>query len=87
MSETKRIIVAAAIREGSLVCSVPRPGRHGDVMRQMATHGFPIPITGEQGFLTSDGLFVGRFEAKDIAVAAAQVGKTGLAELYSEDVW
>lgn len=83
----RRTIVAAAIKQGKLVYSVPRPGRHHNVMREMAAAGIPIPIIGEQGFLTSDGLFVGRFEAKDIAVAAGQVGKTGMAELFSEDVW
>jgi hypothetical protein len=92
----QRHIVAAAIKEGRLVCSVARPGRHGDVMRQMATEGFPIPIVGQQGFLTSDGLFVDRVEANRIAVIAEQTKLgpcNGIAfetvgrELYSEDVW
>lgn len=85
----RRFIVAAAVKEGEAVCSVPRPGRHHHVMRAMAAAGFPIPITGQQGFLTSDGLFVNRFEARDIARAADQIiKKTGPAdELFSEDVW
>lgn len=82
-------IVAAAIKEGDVVCSVPQPGRHGDVMRELARIGVPIPITGQQGFVTSGGRFVSRFEAQDIARAAGQIiRKTGpLGELYSEDVW
>jgi hypothetical protein len=82
-------IVAAAVKEGEVVCSVPRPGRHHNVMRAMAAAGIPIPIVGQQGFVTSEGRFVNRFEARDIARAAGQIiQKTGPAdELFSEDVW
>lgn len=82
-------IVAAAIKQGNMVCSVPKPGRHHDVIREMARSGIPIPIVGEQGFLTSDGRFVNRYEAKDIANLAGQIlAKHGnLAQLFSEDVW
>lgn len=85
----ERIIVAAAIKQDGMVCSVPRPGRHHHIIRQMATAGIPIPITGEQGFLTSDGLFVGRKIARTIAEAAGQIAsKHGNPnELYSEDIW
>lgn len=98
MAEARRYIVAAAIKEGGGVCSVSRPGRHGDVIRQMATVGIPIPIVGQQGFLTSDGLFVDRITARKIAAEAGQiikscVGTDGVpftrehVELFSEDVW
>jgi hypothetical protein len=82
-------IVAAAIKQDGMIFSVPRPGRHHDVIRRMARAGLPIPITGEQGFLTSDGEFVGRRLALGIAENAEQVvTKHGsAAELYSEDVW
>lgn len=82
-------IVAAAIKQGSMVCSVPKPGRHHDVIREMAKSGIPIPITGEQGFLTSEGIFVNRYQAKDIARMAGQIlAKHGnLDQLFSEDVW
>jgi len=82
-------IVAAAIKQGNMICSVPKPGRHHDVIREMARAGIPIPIDGEQGFLTSEGLFVGRRLAKDIALMAGQVlsGRGGVRELFSEDVW
>lgn len=93
-----RWIVAAAIKQGKMVCSVPRPGRHGDVIREMASAGIPIPINGTQGFLTSDGLFVDRRHARKIAVFAEQlikpcVGPDGVPfqrehdELFSEDLW
>lgn len=81
-------IVAAAIHRGGMVCSVPRPGRHHDVIRAMARAGIPIPITGEQGFLTSAGLFVDRRLALGIAENAGQlIEGPGHGELFSEDVW
>lgn len=84
-----RHIVAAAIKQGKVICSVPRPGRHHDVIRQMAAAGFPIPVDGAQGFLTDDGLFVDRRHALAIAQTAKQVTvKNGNAkELFSEDLW
>lgn len=91
-----RKIVAAAIKQDGAICSVPRPGRHHDVIRAMARAGVPIPIVGKQGFLTNDGLFVDRVEANRIAVMAEQTlpspcnglpFETVGRELYSEDVW
>lgn len=81
-------IVAAAIKQGGVVCFVPRPGRHCDVIRQMAAAGFPTPINGKQGFLTDEGQFVERRVALGIAEIAHQLlpGK-GHGELFSEDVW
>jgi len=91
-------IVAAAIKHGEMVCFVPRPGRHHDIMRAMARAGLPIPITGRQGFVTSEGKFVNRTEARQIAEKAAQLiaGRRDAKgvpyvfehpELFSEDVW
>jgi len=88
-AEAKRYIVAAAIWHKGIVCSVPRPGRHHNVIREMARAGVPIPITGEQGFLTSDGLFVSRRLAMGIAEDAGQLIRDtrGSDQLFSEDVW
>lgn len=97
-ADVKLLIVAAAIKQGRMICSVPRPGRHHDVIREMATAGISIPINGEQGFMTSDGVFVGRERARRIAFDADQiiascVGSDGVPfkrnhpELFSEDVW
>lgn len=86
-------IERAAIRDDAgVVYSVPRPGRHHDVINHMLDiddAGFIPPVTGEQGFTTSTGRFVGREEAMQIAQAAGQL----IAEphvpdmLFSEDVW
>lgn len=62
----------------------------------MAAIGVPIPITGQQGFLTSDGMFVDRVKANEIAVAAKQTLPAPCngtpfeqrgRQLFSEDLW
>lgn len=72
-----------------MICSLPRPARHHNIIRAMAEEGLQIPIVGEQGFLTSDGEFVGRRKALKIAKKCQQIiSKNGNEqELYSEDVW
>lgn len=82
-------IVAAAIERAGVVCFVPRPGRHSDVIRKMAGMGVPIPINGREGFVTDEGQFVTRRVALGIAEIAGQLlpGKGVSGELFSEDVW
>lgn len=95
MTET---IERAAIQCDHVVWTVPRPGRHHDVIAYIARdRPWLVPITGEQGFVTSTGRFVGREEAKKIAEAADQIiascGSDGVPfkrehpQLFSEDVW
>lgn len=55
-------------------------------------HGIETPITGEQGFVCEDGLFVGRKVAYSIAKKAGQLlpnanSKPKISTLLSEDVW
>lgn len=68
-----RKIVAAAIKRGRMICSMPRPARHGDIIRQMAEAGIEAPIAGEQGFLTNYGHFLGRESALAIAKESGQI--------------
>lgn len=79
-------IVRAAIQWQGGVWSVPRPGRHGDVFSTMGKLNQQFTT---QGFLTSTGRFVNRFEAYDIARSVGQIiRKTGPSdELFSEDLW
>lgn len=85
-------ILRAAIRhvEGD-VYSVPPPGRHHDVIRNMGDRYQYRRSEGkhEQGFLTSEGRFVDRAEAWGIAERAGQLlpRATGAGALFSEDVW
>lgn len=80
---------AAIMDHDRTVYSVPRPGRHHDVIRLMVEQGRPKPISGEQGFILSDGRFCRRRPARIIAEHSGQLleraSKGQL--LFSEDVW
>ncbi len=86
-------IIAAAIREDDgTVWSLPAPNRHGDVFRYIGeTKGDKPTCTKEdgtnQGFISSTGKFVTRFQARAIAVRYGQLERTRFKELYSEDLW
>ena len=95
-------IIAAAIRFDGKVWTVPRPGRHHDVIRHITEIAKVNFVAGEQGFIAGtggvQGRFVDRYEARKIADAAGQViagrrDKDGIAyvaqddRLFSEDVW
>lgn len=88
MSDPVRI-VAVAMREGDLVISMPQPARHHTVLHEMDKLGmspFVQPIN--QGFLTSNGRFVEREPAVEIAKAAGQITEPRWPPLlYSEDLW
>lgn len=82
-------IVAAAIRVGGVVYSVPRPGRHHDVFKVMTEREAAASRLDDQGFVTSTGRFVNRAEAARLARAAHQLIRepTPADTLTSEDVW
>lgn len=84
------VIAATAIRVGGMTVSLPQPARHFHVLKSLReTFGdeFGDAAPENQGFVTSFGRYVGRREAKRIAVEAGQVADGGQAELFSEDVW
>lgn len=70
------------------VISVPRPGRHPSVILLCQKEGWSLSESA-QGFTTSKGRFVGRYEAHDIARVAGQLlpRAHGGVRLFSEDVW
>lgn len=82
-------IIAAAIKDGAVICTLPRPSRHHDIIKAMVKSGRPTPIDGAQGFLTSEGNFLNRADAMTVARDAGQVkrGQETKRELFSEDVW
>ncbi len=87
MTET---ITTAAILSNGRVWTLPRPARHHNVLAEMRRQGHALTAFDEQGFLTSDGRFLGRIEAAGLAVASGQVDQEGLAafpNLFSEDLW
>lgn len=90
MAETT-IVAAALRRPGDRYCfALQRPSRHHDVIQHMVTMGYAEGVISscEQGFLTADGQFVNRREAKRIAHSAGQLKReTHPTDLFSEDVW
>lgn len=81
-------IILAAIKTGvNNIATVLVPGRHHDIIHHLAKSGFKTPITGEQGFITNEGRFVDRVEAKRIVIESGQLIKTEFSRLYSEDLW
>jgi hypothetical protein len=93
--QPERLVVAAAVLVSfngyELVFSVPRPGRHSDVVSAMNTMGAgAYTEKAEQGFLLSDGRFANRRQARRIAQCADQIIKPLLgdgSQLYSDNVW
>jgi hypothetical protein len=83
-------IVAAAIQYLGVTFSLPQPARHAQVM-----HSLDLVLSTEQlaaacqGFLTSEGRFVNRVQARQIAhMAGQEPGETGGSHtLFSEDLW
>ena len=84
-------VVAAAIRNGSFVWSLPAPARHNDVLSHAREHGVRLSsLEDDQGFLLSDGQFARRPVALRVATKASQLIGEPVAPhvgLFSEDVW
>lgn len=68
--------------------SKPPPARHSDLVFEVADLiGRPVEPR-EQGFLASDGTFLGRLSARSVARLAGQVPlDDARADLFSEDLW
>lgn len=89
-AEPELEVMAAAIRSEATgeVFSVPKPGRHHDVIALM---GDKFNQNDEQGFLLKDGRFARRKAALSCAIRAGQLpeggGKWPAHGLFSEDLW
>lgn len=90
-------IERAAVLKDGVVHDVPRPQRHHDAIRACCT-ALGLESLGEhvQGFVTSEGEFVTRERAANIAYRSGQLeinsrnmGKimSGILPLTSEDLW
>jgi hypothetical protein len=82
-------IVAAAIQIENVTISLPQPARHAQVIACAYEYLDIEPGRETQGFITSEGRFVNRIEARVIAFRANQnPRRTGSdCELFSEDLW
>lgn len=83
------MIKFAAIRDGDLIFIGKR---HHNCIATMIDCGYPAPISEPkfpQGFVTSDGKFVDRKEAAQIALENRQIEKLKYSktDLYSEDLY
>jgi hypothetical protein len=81
-------IIASAIRhrDGS-IWSVLRPGRHHHCIAYMWEHG-ENKKAGQQGFLTNRYRFIGREEARALAIENGQCPTPDHSrDLFSEDLW
>ncbi len=83
-------VVGVAIKDHTgRIYQLPKPNRHHHVIKVMAEDGCKTPITGEQGFILSDGRFSNRVNAKFVAEKAGQLldrASNGY-KLFSECVW
>ncbi len=83
-------VIAAACKVGDLVVSLPPPHRHHHILHALHAikEGLGMVQPKDQAFLLSDGRFVDRKEAAQVALAAGQVQKLHAPpRLFSEDVW
>lgn len=89
------MIIAAAIRQGDKIYSLPAPARHHDILRWMNNEGVkynPEDDLDCQGFVASwygELRYVRRIPAKSIARENNQLlpRTSTCRELFSEDVW
>ena len=88
MSEPERI-VAAALQIKGFTISLPQPARHGQLFAVIDEH-ISLERAIVQGFLTSEGRFVTRVQAKHIAFRSGQpIVREDLhpRDAFSEDFW
>lgn len=86
----KETIILSAIKtaHNNVSVALQPVSRHCNIINHLASSGFPKPIKGKQGFLTSTGRFVDRKEAFKIASDALQLKETPSRDyLLSEDLW
>jgi len=83
-------ITTAAIQIEGVTMSLPRPARHAQVMYSCWWIPDHYVQTCCQGFMTSEGRFVNRVMAKQIAWCAGQKSirdDPHDRDLFSEDLW
>lgn len=84
-------IINAAVKiklnDIDLIICAERPTRHHNIIHALYKIGIKNDSR-EQGFLTSDGCFVGRKDAAKIAIKSRQIDKLKHPpNLFSEDLW
>jgi hypothetical protein len=94
--DVERVETAAIYLADGRVFTTPRPGRHLDVVQEVIAalgrdEWHAVEEHHQQGFVTSEGYFVGREAAWQLAEEAGQLldcAPTGpRGTLFSEDIW
>lgn len=91
--DTTQIVGVAIKLSSGVVLSLPRPYRHHNILKgYYDSIGIPLLYECEQGFLLSNGEFIGREAALELAQYSGQlIPRTGNMydgpELFSEDLW
>lgn len=84
-------IVAAAVQYDGMTFSLPRPARHGQVLQCLEYTLDEMQLAHAcQGFLTSEGRFVNRIQAKQLGYRSGQeLVRDDLhpRDAFSEDFW
>lgn len=92
------MIVVAAIRNGEMIFTMPRPARHHNILQHRLMDFYSL-FPHEEGFISSDGEFLDRKEAYRHAIDCGQgtprrdrfllVNPNAYNgdDLYSEDLW
>lgn len=89
MSIHPRIVGSAIFHEGRIFW-LEAPARHGDVMAALVKIGQQrSAIEGDQGFVTQNGDFLNRTEARQMAERYELLKPNARqhVELFSEDIW
>lgn len=79
--------IAIRHRESGAVFAITKPARHCHAIHELADCGEAAWAKGEQGFITSDGKFLNRWQAARYALRTGQTERLVRDELISEDVW
>jgi len=80
------IILAAIKVNDELIISMPRPNRHGDIIRKAIATDMKIDKQ-ECGFLNDNGDFLDRIEGYEHALKEKQILPGHCKCLISEDLW
>jgi hypothetical protein len=85
------MIVGVAIkhRRTGEVFAMTKPARHFNLLEQLRSDGKFEFTHGEQGFLTDEGTFIDRFQARGYVELNGQptLHRVGTRDLLSEDLW
>lgn len=86
-----KIVGVAFLLPSGLLCTLPAPNRHHNLIRCLTEHGCKTPVTKNvtQGFVLDNGMFIGREDARKLAEKNGQLLETAGDHdiLFSEDVW